>query len=322
MVARAGFLAAALLLCSCGSIFDSYFPASVEYLVTQTNLSSALGGQPVAAVQIGYLPAGARSSDLLVVTASTQDGASHVLFYNPSNLSLIKSYGSSDLEALNGGVIPNLGLVTQDSTALYTGVVPYNPQTLAPGTVFVPAYFSGSSTTPNFSSVQSVFDTTQSIPYLYSVSGTSLNEFTAATYPAITNTVAGTVALPSGSNLNLLNAVSSGGRFYMLATSNGPVALMNASSASPVSLAPSLVSVSPSNFQNSGWATATAAIVEGHDNNNLILEAYSWSGQQLASLTVPQANNETVSIGFQPNGQSWYLFESSTGQLSREKPWW
>lgn len=322
MVVRIALVAVSLLLCSCSSVFDSYFSPAVEYLETQTDLSGTLGGHAVASVQLGYLPAGARSTDLLVVVAATQDGASHVLFYNPTNLSLVRSYGNSELQALGGGTVPNLGLITQDSSAIYTGVVPYDPQTLNPGAVFLPSYFSTSSTTPNFSNVRAVYDPTQSAIYLYSVAGTTLNEYTAATYPGITNVAATTQTVTNTSYLNLFDAVSSGGRFYVLATSGGQIYLMNAPNASAVSLAASVVPAFPASLQGSGWATATAAIAEGHADNAFLLQAYSWSGQKLSSLSIPQNNDETLSVAFQPNGQSWYLFESSTGKLSREKPWW
>lgn len=318
MVARTALLVACLLLGGCSGFFDSYFPVTTEYLETQTNVASVLGGEPVASAQIGYLPAGARSSDLLVLVAVTQDGVSHVLFYDPTNLSLLRSYGGSDLPQASGAT-PDLALITQDSTQLYTGVVAYDPSSLAVQSSLVTLAYFGSQY-PRFSGLKATYGPSGTNNF-YTVASGSLELCTSTTYPSVPSTGV-SVSLSGGSSVSVQDALYVAGTTYLVATLGSQVALLRAASATPTSLLASAVLVSASNSSGSAWATATAAIVEEHGNNAIVLQAYSWSGSALANVVVSNDHNPVLAFGFQPNGQAWFLFDSSTGKLSREVPWW
>jgi hypothetical protein len=72
-----------------------------------------------------------------------------------------------------------------------------------------------------------------------------------------------------------------------------------------------------------GWVSSNAAIFQTQDNNNALqLAAYSWSGSLLGTLHMSQTNQQTTAVAFNPKGGSWFLFDSATGKLSRNRPWW
>jgi hypothetical protein len=307
-----------LLAVSCSSIFDSYFPQTVEYLETQTSLSSAVGGQTVVSILMGYLPAtAAHSSDLLVVVAATQDGNSHVLFYDPNNLSLKKSYSSSDLNGINGGTAPVLNLIAQDGTALYTGAVSYNPQSLGLGVATdLPSALSGDST--NLTAFRETYDGTNAV--LSGPNGSGVSYGTATTYNSITALSTTLSGISSQNNASVLDSIFLAGTYYFVVASGSSVDLTEGSNlaAMPVTT----VSPGQSSGSGGGWATSTAAVFLIQSNNAYTLTAYSWSGASLASIQLSQTNRQTVALAFAPNGSSWYLFDSTTGKLSRNRPWW
>ena len=316
MVRRMGFVLASILclaVASCNSLFDSYFPENVEYLDTQTNISSALGGSPVVQMLMGYLPATTvHSSDILVVVAATQDGGSHVLFYDPSNLSLRKSYSDSDFKNQNGGTVPALFLIGQDGGGIYTGVIPYDPQSLAIGTAL-----NFTNNTNNFITFRETYDGTSAV---LSGPNSGVGVWQDSSFSNIGNTSIGTLAgLPTSSNLNLLDLSFRAGTYYFVVSSGSTVYLASGQNLPTVSVAN--VNVSGSNSVQ-GWASSSAAVVLNQTDNSNLLTAYSWSGASLASLHLPKTDQQNITLALKPDGSSWYLFDSSTGKLSRNRPWW
>ncbi len=321
MVAR-GYAVCTLvlgLLTSCNSAFDTYFPQSVEYLETQTSLSSPLGGQAAASVLMGYLPATtAHTNDILVMVAATQDGATHVLFFDPRNLSLKRSYGDTDLKNQFGGTLPNLNLIAQDTYGVYTGAAAYNPQTLdfeaapsgAYGTLF--PVVNPLATRVTFDGNSSVFFGSSNSNLAYQTSP----QYVALTSPLLPAPISG------ASNTTVLDLSYWSGTYSLVVSDSGSRVYLLRSGA-VASLVPPAATLSGSGSGSLlGWATSTAAVVQGQANGNISLTAYSWTGSALGTLQLNKSSQQINAITFQPNGASWFLFDSSTGKLSRNRPWW
>jgi hypothetical protein len=321
MVAR---LTLAALICltavSCSSIFDSYFPESLEYLDSQVSLLDALGGKQVVSIQLRYLPAVATGgSDVLAILAGTSDGSSHVLFYNPSNLALRKSYSDSDFRNQNGGTIPNLGLIAQDPLGIYTGTLSYDPVSLnfetTPGTLgdfFTSANYQGARETWDGTNAI-VFSSSNGVGYYSSTSFVTLAASSLAT----------TGVTGSGGGFAVLDAAAVAGTYYVVANSGQTALLATGTSAASVAVT-ATESMGQSNQNGGGgWVTSGAAVVQNNNNNNnTTLTAYSWSGSSLGSLHLYTVSNQIIALAFDPRGGSWYLFDSSTGKLSRNRTWW
>ena len=318
MVARLVLAAAVCLTAvSCNSLFDSYFPETVEYLDSQVSLTDALGGKTVVSIQLNYLPAtSAHGADILAVVAGTSDGGSHVLFYNPSNLSLRKSYTDDDLRAQNSGTVPYLGLIAQDSVGLYTGTLSYNPQTLAftttsyTGTLFVAGGLQG---------VRAAWNETVALSVAFGPSG-GLGYSSDSLYSNLPSLSAGLVF--SGGSFTVLDAAYVGGMYRVVASQNSSALLITGNGPATMGLSATESMGQSDSSGGGGWVTSGAAIVQSKNNNSTTLTAYSWSGDSLGTLHLYTANNQINALAFDPRGGSWYLFDSSTGKLSRNRPWW
>jgi len=311
-------LAAVLFVAaSCTSIFDSYFPDSVEYLQSQIDLSAELGGKPVASMTMRYLPSSAsHPTDLLVIVASTTDGGTRVLFYDPSSLSKVASFTGDQLTAVNLGVAPQLNLIAQDATAIYTGEVTYTFPGPIIGPVTLPSAIPSSSDLAGFVATYAGVGVT-----IFQGQGSVLAANFASNYvgvPALT-AINPALTLPY---VSLLDAIALNSKYYLLIGSGSSASFVTGTTAVGTSDLAVQATVNPTQMDNSGgWVMAGTAVVRGHADNGTLLQAYSFSGSHLSDLRL-EDNNQVFSLAFEPQGKAWYLFDSSTGKLSKNRPWW
>lgn len=323
---------AAALLVSCTSIFDSYFPDSVEYLENQIPLSSKVGNRPIVSVRMQLLPKSqVHSYDVLVVIVATSDGDQTVLFYD-SQLKFRKSYSFAALTAFNGGVSPDLYPISQDSLGLHTGQMQYDATLALTTSEALPTFLvPGSGTTggglsqyqstyfedPNPAlSYPAIFSSGGGIAVSATVGSPPLSALPALTVPTLPGALTGT---------SLLGVACWNGAYYMTFRANSAVLLAQLFTNTPADLTSAVVAqAQPKNGSfdfNDGWATATAGIVRNHSDNASEMIAFSWSGKELGRLRVG-GNNSDLAFAFHPNGSLWYLYDPATGMLSESKAWW
>jgi len=326
-----GLILTCLLAASCTSIFDSYYPDTVEYLQKQVDLFHDVGGKTILSVKMGYLPAtGKHSQDLLVVIAGTKDGNS-VLFYD-SDLGLVKVYSTREtVESYGFADPPALGLIGEDLNGIYTGALQYtfptpNSPPLVSTGAYTPPEISISGQNSDLGAYRATYDEAGGpvqVHLFTTMGGSGLGEshgpeWTSAPPAASSFTQQD---FPGFKVQSLLDVVFTGGLYHVLFSSGSTPYMVRA--ADPTNLvAGTPMAVPVTQFENNGgWATGPVAIVRGRADNALLLQAFSWTGSALGSLKLAD-NHQTLSLAFEPRGDAWYLFDSSTGKLSKNRPWW
>lgn len=331
-----------LLSVSCTSIFDSYYPDSLEYLETQTNVKQEVGGKTIVSLHMQILQKNiVHKKDLLAVVVDTDDGKQTVLFYD-DGLKLVKSFSQSSLTAVNGGVVPDLFPISQDSVYLHTGEIWYDPSgsggrpTLI-GSQALPDFLQPTLSSGGLSRIQQTY-------YEDTVSGIAFTAFfipgsnSVVTPPTPVSAYTSLLDFNPTGGLSPLNPVGSIGgpmllaatcwnqTFYMMVSSNGTAYMATLSSSDPNDWSGAYVAAAkPKGSEgmdlNDGWATSRAGILRTHSDNASLLRAFSWAGKDLGTIRV-DSNSNDVAFAFHPEGTYWYVFDPVTGRISRYKAWW
>ncbi len=341
MVVRALLILGVVLLTSCTSIFDSYYPDSVEYLENQSNLAQRVGGRSIVAVHMQVFQATSlHSRDLLAAIVTTDDGDQTVVFYSAA-LQVLKKYSLSQLTALNGGQVPDLFPLSQDYQSLHTGQIAYQfasvtgaPEAISSSSVpALPVYLTPGGGNNGFSQFQSTYyeDVSNNISYpsLFANVGGSVGVYHVGGVSTVYQLVNPAdpmlfdVAYPY---VNLLGVTCWQQRYYLLFASGGSayVAVSSASSQPNDMTGVTPAAVKPKDGGSDvskGWATASAAVLLTHGDNAAVLQAFSWSGKDLGSLRTA-SSSEDVSLAFHPSGEFWYVYDPSNQTVSQYKRWW
>jgi len=338
MVARLFVVSLAALLVSCTSVFDSYYPDSLEYLEAQADVRKDAGSQNIVQVHMQVLAATAlHSNDLLAVVVDLGDGTQTVLFYDKT-MKLLRSYSQARLTAANGGTVPDLYPIGQDGTMVRTGASEYvfpssSPTLQTSTTALQPPLDAAQNNGYGLSGYKLVYyeDAANSLsfPVLFNPTGNTVQIWQNSSWTRISDISSSSVNVQfpaSASFNNMLGVTCWNKKYYMVLTGGGSnFYLATTDSATADFSGGTFVTAQPkdSNGNNTGdgWATATAGVVRSHSDNASILTAFSWSGKQLGTLRIA-SDSDSVAFAFHPDGSLWYLYDPGTGKITQYRAWW
>ena len=340
--------AVAALTVSCTSIFDSYYPDSLEFLESQTDLSQLVSGKTIVDVHMHVLQANTGyAHDVLAVIVDTNDGQETVAFYD-SSMKKIKSYSQATLTTANGGTAPDLYPIMEDGIGFYTGQVSYLFSGGNLGAAGATSYDISSEVGyslnqgQTLSQLQSAYYSSGSLhfPLLYG-NGSSIFYNTGETdsvlgigtssTPAFGNLPTAAATLnPAPTFPSLIAATSWGGAFYVMFSSNSTIYVAKATTTVPDALSSGTIAIAKLNGSNGnadlseGWVTARGGVVRTHNDGGTTLHAIDWTGADKGSMRVAGDSNSNngVAYAFHPNGQYWFEYDPSNNRISKYKAWW